>query len=238
MTRATVAPALVLVAATLTLFTGCGTDDAPSQTAAAPQSSTPQATGPRPPCTRAAVTTAAAALAPDSPTSLMRLRCSGRYALARIAQGETRRDVLLRADPGRWNVIANDFANAETACPASADPAARRALSRLCDPPRDQPELRRCTAVAFLSALRQDVDDLKFGLGKVRCAERHALTTFAIDDCQPEQRGGTGCTREKVAAWRLGKDRWHLITYVQSEADICSELTGRHPPFPARLCPG
>ncbi len=94
---------------------------------------------------------------------------------------------------------------------------------------------RRCTKAAFLAALLADVARLPFTVEGVRCKGAFARTRFVARGCAPGQTAdGIPCGSARVAAWRLGAQRWRLIAYAQDFS--CAEIRREAGDFPQSLC--
>jgi hypothetical protein len=200
------------------LLAGCG--DATSPPATATSAARKAA------CTRPALLQALRGLGNASPVIVQMLRCGSGYAFTRVREGKRQSVILWQDAAGRWEQIARDK---PSACPQQA------AAQSLCKVPPPDPALRRCTSKAFLEALRDDVDQVQFRIGQIRCRGGYARTRFTIVDCPPGQAAGAyGCSRTRVAAWRRDTERWKLITY--SAALDCNVVQAAAPKFPAALC--
>jgi hypothetical protein len=207
--------ALALLAA---LLSGCGGSGNKASTATVAAKAA---------CTKPALLHALQAAAPGSASSVQTLRCAPAYALTRVRQGKTRAVVLWHDASGVWVESARDVPGA---CPAQA------AARSLCKAPPPDPALRRCTDRAFATALRDDVDDPHpIRVESRRCTAGFARTRFVINACKPGFRGERfSCERVRIAAWRLGPDRWRLILY-RPKLD-CTETQAAAPGFPSALC--
>jgi hypothetical protein len=209
--------ALSLLIIAAALLAGCGETSRPATTtAAAPRKAA---------CTRPALLQALRGLGTGSPVVVQLLRCGSGYAFTRVREGARRSVILWQDAAGRWEQIARDDPGA---CPQQA------AAQSLCKVPPPDPALRRCTETAFLHALRDDVDQVRFRVDQIRCRGGFARTRFTIVDCPPGQTGKYTCERTRVAAWRLDPGRWKLITY--SPALDCNVVRAAAPKFPAALC--
>jgi hypothetical protein len=77
--------------------------------------------------------------------------------------------------------------------------------------------VRRCSSRAFVTALREDVDQLRFVIDRMRCRGNFASTRYTVSDCQPEQtERPSACERTRLGAWRRDVTRWRLITYAST----------------------
>jgi hypothetical protein len=118
-----------------------------------------------------------------------------------------------------------------------AGPASTRTTRSVSGQPRARTAdrgARRCTRAAFLAALLADVDRLAFKVDRVRCEGGFARVRFVLSSCPAQAPPSVGCDRAKVAAWRLGSERWRLITYA--DALTCAEIRRSAKEFPSALC--
>jgi hypothetical protein len=215
-----VSRAVLCVVASAVLLASCGGGG--DKTASAPTATTAA----RAACTKPQLTTALRRLGTARTVAVERLQCAGGYALTTVREGQRRSVVLWQDAAGSWSQVARDVAGA---CPEQA------AAQKLCRPPKADPALRRCTRAAFLSALRADVDKVRFRLDRIRCSGGFARTRFAFVACLPGQTGDRrGCERTREAAWRRDARRWRLITFAQ-KLD-CPVVQAAAPRYPAALC--
>ncbi|MDP1849630.1 MAG: hypothetical protein Q8K79_17725 [Solirubrobacteraceae bacterium] len=178
------------------------------------------------PCTKPALLQELRSTSQGAPASIRTLRCAPGYALTRVSQGETRATLLWEDHSGLWSEIERV---APGVCSAQA------AAHRLCAQPPPDSGLRRCDSRAFVAALREDVDQLRFAIDRMRCRGNFASTRYTFSDCLPEQtERRSACERTRVAAWRRDATRWRLITYG-STLD-CAVVRAAAPRFPTALC--